>query len=191
MLSAVVSNPSTCSLAPDSNAAGRSSPVLTSSPVGPSLPWPALRSPMASPYLYSTPIAEQTLRQGTPMASGAAGRVGCAAPVRNSLSIQTFRAERSILMRLAAICAAILTLAASGALAQESPTSQSPASRQPSTVGNAWQAPVGHRQPKLSDLPPDLARQEDQFAEPPKFAEPSRAGQDRNIDPQLKICRGC
>ena len=94
-------------------------------------------------------------------------------------------------MRLAAICAAILTLAASGALAQETPTSQSPASRQPSTVGAAWQAPVGHRQPKLSDLPPDLARQEGQFAEPPKFAEPSRAGQDRNIDPQLKICRGC
>ena len=57
-------------------------------------------------------------------------------------------------MRLAAICAAILTLAASGALAQETPTSQSPASRQPSTVGAAWQAPVGHRQPKLSDLPP-------------------------------------
>ena len=25
---------------------------------------------MASPYLYSTPIAEQTLRQGTPMSSG-------------------------------------------------------------------------------------------------------------------------
>jgi hypothetical protein len=29
-----------------------------------------LRSPMASPYLYSTRIAEQILRQGTPMASG-------------------------------------------------------------------------------------------------------------------------
>jgi hypothetical protein len=25
---------------------------------------------MASPYLYSTPIAEQTFRQGTPTASG-------------------------------------------------------------------------------------------------------------------------
>lgn len=57
-------------------------------------------------------------------------------------------------MRLAAICAAILTLAASGALAQETPTSLSPASREPSTVGAAWQAPVGHRQPRLSDLPP-------------------------------------
>jgi hypothetical protein len=32
--------------------------------------WPPLRSSMASPYLYSTPIVEQTLRQGTPMASG-------------------------------------------------------------------------------------------------------------------------
>jgi hypothetical protein len=30
---------------------------------------PPLRSSMASPYLYSTPIAEQALRQGTPMAS--------------------------------------------------------------------------------------------------------------------------
>src|SRR5580700_8036985 len=119
------------------------------------------------------------------------GSVGCAAPGRNSLSIQTFHAERSILMRLAVICAAILTLAAGGALAQETPTSQSPASRQPSTVGAAWQAPVGHRQPRLSDLPPDLARQEEQFAEPPKSAEPSRAGQDRNIDPHPHICRGC
>src|ERR1700730_9717166 len=40
---------------------------------------------MASPYLYSTPIAEQTLRQGTPMASGAgqlceAPREGCGLP---------------------------------------------------------------------------------------------------------------
>jgi hypothetical protein len=94
-------------------------------------------------------------------------------------------------MRLAAICAAILTLAASGALAQETPTSLSPASREPSTVGAAWQAPVGHRQPRLSDLPPDLARQEEQFAKPSKSAEPSRAGQDRNIDPQPNICRGC
>jgi hypothetical protein len=99
-------------------------------------------------------------------------------------------------MRLAAICAAILALAACGALAQETlaqetTTSLSPASRQPSTVGAAWQAPVGHRQPRLSDLPPDLARQEEQFAEPPKSAEPSRAGQDRNIDPQPNICRGC
>jgi hypothetical protein len=30
-------------------------------------PW---GSSMASPYLYSTPIAGQTIRQGTPMASG-------------------------------------------------------------------------------------------------------------------------
>src|SRR4029077_3028420 len=45
-----------------------------------------LRSSMASPYLYSTPIAERTLRQGTPMASGdgqlceipaAQGAAGC------------------------------------------------------------------------------------------------------------------
>ena len=48
--------------------------------------WSPLRSSMASPYLYSTPIAERTLRQGTPMASGdgqlceipaAQGAAGC------------------------------------------------------------------------------------------------------------------
>jgi hypothetical protein len=43
--------------------------------------------------------------------------------VRLRAAIQTFRAEKSILMRLAAICAAILTLAAGGALAQETPAS--------------------------------------------------------------------
>ena len=45
--------------------------------------WPPLRSPMASPYLYSTPIAEQTLRQGTPMASGD-GQL-CETPVAQAL----------------------------------------------------------------------------------------------------------
>jgi hypothetical protein len=92
-------------------------------------------------------------------------------------------------MRLPAICAAILALAANGALGQEAPVSS--ASRQPSAEAAVWQAPVGHRQPKLSDLPPDLARQEEQFLAPPKFVEPSRARRNRNIDPQLDICRGC
>jgi hypothetical protein len=67
-------------------------------------------------------------------------------------------------MRLPTICAAILVLAAGGAFAQESPSS----GRLPSsTTGQAIpQAPVGHRQPTLNDLPPDVAHKE-QPAKPP------------------------
>jgi hypothetical protein len=92
-------------------------------------------------------------------------------------------------MRLPAIYAAILTLVASGALAQEAPAS--PASRQPSIEAAVWQAPVGHRQPRLSDLPSDLARQEEQLVEPPESVEASGADQQSDVDPQLRICRGC
>jgi hypothetical protein len=44
---------------------------------------PPLRSSMASPYLYSTPIAGQTLRQGTSMGSG--DRQLCETPAAQAL----------------------------------------------------------------------------------------------------------
>jgi hypothetical protein len=52
-------------------------------------------------------------------------------------------------MRSACVCIAIVTLAASSAWSQGNP------------VGAASpQAPIGHRQPTLKDLPPDVARDE-------------------------------
>jgi hypothetical protein len=85
-------------------------------------------------------------------------------------------------MRLAAVCFAILLLADGGAFAQDSPLG----SRLPFTTGQAIpQAPVGHRQPTLKDLPPDVAHKEQQPGKPP-----TQEGQKVNIDRRLKTSRG-
>ena len=52
---------------------------------------PPLRSSMASPYLYSTPIAGQTLRQGTSMGSG--DRQLCEAPAAHALRTASPKAK--------------------------------------------------------------------------------------------------
>ncbi len=52
-------------------------------------------------------------------------------------------------MRSALICIAIVTLAASSAWSQGNPIGAAPP-----------QAPIGHRQPSVKDLPPDVARDE-------------------------------
>jgi hypothetical protein len=66
-------------------------------------------------------------------------------------------------MRSAAVfaCVAIVTLAASSACSQDNPVL--PGVRLPSTDGAAPpQAPIGHWQPTLRELPPDVARDEQQ-----------------------------
>ena len=52
-------------------------------------------------------------------------------------------------MRSAYVCIAIVALAASSAWSQENPVGATPP-----------QAPIGHRQPTVKDLPPDVARDE-------------------------------
>jgi hypothetical protein len=87
-------------------------------------------------------------------------------------------------MRRPTIFVAVLALAAGGAFAQEIP---SLGSRLPSTTGQVVpQAPVGHRQPAIKDLPPDVAREELQPERPP-----TQASQKDNIDRRLKTCPGC
>ena len=57
-----------------------------------------------------------------------------------------------------------------------------PPAAQPSTIGVAWQAPVGHFQPHARDIPSAIP------------LSPSQAEQealDRALDDKLKICRGC
>jgi hypothetical protein len=61
-------------------------------------------------------------------------------------------------MRLAAICFAMLAIVASGAVAQDRPTE--PKAPLPATNGVAPPAPVGHRQPTVKDLPPDVSTRE-------------------------------
>jgi hypothetical protein len=108
-------------------------------------------------------------------------------------------------MRVPAILMAIpiLTIAASAALAQQGQAP--PAASQPSIQGSLLQAPVGHRQPRLSDLPPDLARAqrsgELSKSEPTQSGEPTSApatsvaagsnAAGKLIDERLRICRGC
>ena len=84
-------------------------------------------------------------------------------------------------MRFAVIVTVLLF--ATGALAQDAKPLQTAPLASPSTVGSA---PVGHRQPKLSDLPRGLADKEK-----------SDSQQDTRLrsmdipDRQLRICSGC
>lgn len=91
-------------------------------------------------------------------------------------------------MTRALLFTAALLLATGVAGAQNAPSTISPAP--PSTVGSApspGQAPVGHRQPKQSDLPPAVANQEKVDAE----QNAQRKALEGNLDKQLRICNGC
>ena len=94
-------------------------------------------------------------------------------------------------MRLAVISVAVLAIAAStGAFTQERlapPTSGQPSINGPTAIP---QAPTGHRQPRMSDLSPDVAEPQ-RPAEQPGSGDQSRATRGNGIDPQLRICRGC
>jgi hypothetical protein len=74
-------------------------------------------------------------------------------------------------MRLMPFVACALALAAIAARADAQPPARSP------TIKAAWQAPVGHRQPRAEDV---------QLADP---LAPSPA--DQELDRALQICRGC
>jgi len=84
-------------------------------------------------------------------------------------------------MRVILIVLAAALMATDAAAQQQLPAPSTP---QPTTQGMATrpQAPVGHRQPKMSDLPPDLANKE---------RSGQALGQDPIDDDHLKICRGC
>jgi len=82
-------------------------------------------------------------------------------------------------MRLAILSAMILPLAAGGALAQRMPPTQPqpPADTSPAIP----QAPIGHRQPTIRDLPPGTARQE----------ESDKGSAASDFGPLPNICQGC
>jgi hypothetical protein len=87
-------------------------------------------------------------------------------------------------MRRPTILIAVLALAAGGAFAQGIPFLGSPI---PSAMAQVVpQAPVGHRQPTIRDLPPDVAREEGRSE-----SQPTQENQKDNIDRGLKTCRGC
>jgi hypothetical protein len=73
----------------------------------------------------------------------------------------------------------------------------------PPTIGQGpLPAPIGHRQPRAQDLPPDVLRDEGMTRQPPEPAPASRpdatvgrGGRNADRTPfgdnQLQICRGC
>lgn len=89
-------------------------------------------------------------------------------------------------MRFAVMFVTVLWFT-TGAFAQTATPPSSPQTTPqavPSTVGSA---PVGHRQPKLSDLPPDLAEKQKSNAQ----QEDSRLRAMDIPDRRLRICSGC
>src|SRR5262245_35005 len=87
-----------------------------------------------------------------------------------ALGAKTLRSAR---MHLATMVAAILAIAASGAFAQERPVPTTP--QPPTTDGLAGipPSPTGQRQPKITDLPPDLAARESDQAKSVEQPNPS------------------
>ena len=79
--------------------------------------------------------------------------------------------------------AALGSLIASGALAQ-SDTQPNPAPKstpaQPGFAQQIPEAPIGHRQPNATDVPNSVLRSEGE-----------RAEDDKKLDKELNICRGC
>jgi hypothetical protein len=89
------------------------------------------------------------------------------------------------------VALAIMAMAGPGfggvALAQNAPPPASNPSNQPNPVPPAAtegraQAPVGHRQPRPQDLPPNVLRDEGGAVRSPV---------DRDLDQKMQICRGC
>jgi hypothetical protein len=111
------------------------------------------------------------------------------------------RAAPGIIAWLALLAAAVTaqTSVSSVALAQGSPSAPAAQDNRdnrgnpapPAVQGNSpppaategrAQAPVGHRQPRPGDLPPDVRREEGGMVRSPL---------DREIDQKMQICRGC
>jgi hypothetical protein len=96
-------------------------------------------------------------------------------------------AKRFAALHIAAWVAASMFFAA-GAAAQDTrrpearTTTGSAVRESPSPPLTVPQAPVGHRQPRASDLPPESQR---------AATESERSPRDRELDKILQICRGC
>ena len=81
--------------------------------------------------------------------------------------------------------AGVALAAQGGAMAQNAQPGSPPltpppaAATGPGEFHGPFPAPVGHRQPKQADLPPDVVKKE------------NRGEQGRDFDAKLRICKGC
>jgi len=91
--------------------------------------------------------------------------------------------ERFAALHLAALAVAAL-FCATGVAAQDvrAPESRTTGSAVREIPPNVPPAPVGHRQPKLSDLPAESQN---------AATNTERSARDRELDRKLQICRGC
>ena len=92
--------------------------------------------------------------------------------------------ERFSALHLATLATAAALYCAAGAAAQDAraPESRAAGSAVRETSPSVPPAPVGHRQPKLSDLPSELQN---------AATSTERSARDRELDRKLQICRGC
>jgi hypothetical protein len=91
---------------------------------------------------------------------------------------------------LAAVIAVALPAAALAQTNTQPPSDSQALDQQPKQ--SPWPAPVGHRQPRPSDLPPSVLRAEDGGGETQGQGE--GGGKTRgqaDIDKDLQICKGC
>ena len=75
-----------------------------------------------------------------------------------------------------------VAFAQNAATSAQSPPAASQADPPPSATDARRQAPIGHRQPRPSDLPSNVRRDEDGIVLSPT---------DRELDQMLQICRDC
>jgi hypothetical protein len=111
------------------------------------------------------------------------------------------RAARGIITWLALLAAAVTAETTVSSVAQAQGSPSAPAAQEnrdnrgnpvpPAVQGNPpppaategrAQAPIGHRQPRPGDLPPDVRREEGGMVRSPV---------DRELDQKMQICRGC
>jgi hypothetical protein len=109
--------------------------------------------------------------------------------------------SRHRLSRPAAWCAAALILVTAWSGLPATVLAQSGSLPQVNAPG-PLPAPIGHRQPRAQDLPPDVLRAEGMSPRPPEPAPTTRPDASRDQvdgraaqtpldDNQLQICRGC
>jgi hypothetical protein len=91
------------------------------------------------------------------------------------------RGDRTVATFITVAAAMLLSVVGwEAAPAQTSPTVGAPSGLQQQGTDPRLKAPIGHRQPRPSDLPPNVRRNE---------GRPLTT--DRDLDERLKICREC
>jgi hypothetical protein len=105
------------------------------------------------------------------------------------------RTRRSATRSVVVLAVLITTGLPMAALAQSNaqrPSESRALDPQPQQSQGPWQAPVGHRQPRPSDLPPSVLRAEEGGGGTQgQGGEGGRTQVQEDFDKQLQICKGC